>query len=162
MIMSKMDLQKYFLPGIVCIAGLLMIFWPAATIHWVCRITGILLVLSGINTLLEGRRLPGDRSASVALSVLEIIGGALLVFRSEQVVSILPTLLGIMLLVAGAVMLYGVLSTKADTLHILITALIPVIGVLLMINPFGAVKVCCVIAGIGLVYTGVTYILDNR
>jgi len=160
--------QNHVVTGLILIIfGIILLIWPGSTLDIVCKIVGVAVLIAGIVGVAEG--LAGKRKDPAAVrnfagNVAAVIVGILLIAFSGAIVSVLPFVLGILIVIYSAVEIFGAL--KADggiqTGRLIMAVIELIIGILIMANPFSTVTLLIRILGIGMIFGGVTQIMNKN
>lgn len=125
---------------------------------------GIVLIIAGgvsmISYLLRDARENYYRDDFV-FGLVGIVLGIIVLLKVEIIISIIPLLLGIMVVISGCAKLQDVIDMKrmnsGNWIVMLILALINLIlGLVLIFNPFKAATFLFRMIGIGLIFSGIT------
>lgn len=107
--------------GIAVVAGLIALFWPAATASVVLFLLGFWALLIGVVIAAIGLQLrrtaPRFWWAPLALGVLGIVLGLVMIFEPAEALLGLAVLLGILTLVSGGLLVAGGLRLRGVVLH---------------------------------------------
>lgn len=87
--------------------------------------------------------------------------GVIVLYKIELIISLVPVILGIMVLISGCAKLQDVIDIKrlnsGNWTVLLVIAVIDVVfGILLITNPFKAVSILFRLIGAGLIFSGIT------
>lgn len=129
-----------------CIAGLLLLLHPEVSAAMICRGIGILLLVCG------GFKICGYLSQDLyrlafqfdlACGILAVVLGLLMLFRSTSVLHFLNLVLGIVVLTDGLLKIQTALDARRFGLKrwwmiAMAAALASVMGILIIIDPFGS------------------------
>ena len=144
------------------IVGLILIIWPGSTLNFLCSLLGWCLIISGILEIILGWL--GEKAYwNIGGGAGSVIIGIIFLTCSEALVSILPFAVGLVTALGGLALILNMLIHK-DTGLIAILEIIGgfialVIGIVLMVHPYSAVKLLMVILGLFLIYLGVMKIV---
>jgi len=105
-IVRESKILAYTVGAMTLAAGLVLLFWPDRTLTVVARLVGILLVVVGVGDLLETIR--NHRGMSywgllLLRAVINLVFGLMLVFWPGITVGVLVWLVGLDLVIAGAI-----------------------------------------------------------
>ena len=166
---SKIDVVReskalaYSFGAITLVAGLVLLFWPDRTLTVVARLAGLLLVIVGIGDLLDAVR--NHRGMSywgllVLRAVINVGFGLALLFWPGVTVNVLVWLIGLDLVLAGALglLVRGQMAPEfksAITSRSVITILF---GIAIMVWPDATVAVVAFIVGGVLALTGLVFL----
>lgn len=136
--MDKLSKYLYLVPGAMCIiCGLVLLFNPGAMAAGICRIIGIVALISGIVGFINERGGAYRRSAS-ARTILCLVSGAVLLFMPGLVLRSISLAAGIIIAAYGLTQLLAALDAKklgrANWPLALITPVILLILGIIMIN----------------------------
>lgn len=152
---------------IVFLIGLILYLRPDATIKSISIIIGIFLILLGSGPIIELVRSEEKKlSFSIAPSIILFIIAFVLFFNAEILVSIIPILIGVSLVMSSAFKLQNIYNIKKisgvfNVWTLIITFTILVLGLLLIINPFGGAMAITQVIGIFLMVYSILDITDS-
>ena len=143
-------------------AGVYIIARPYASAVMFCRIIGVISLIYGISKMLGyfSRDLYNLAfQFDLALGLFTIIFGFILLLRSAKVVTFMPVIIGVFVLVDGVFKLQTAVDAKRFGLSswwlILLGSLMcAVLGLLLIVDPFGGSNVLMTFVGISLTIDG--------
>jgi uncharacterized membrane protein HdeD (DUF308 family) len=145
------------------VVGLLLIIWPDAARQIIIYAIGAAALLYGgyriVDFFVRKEHLNGSIQIGVALGIACLMLGLFLIFKANVVVTLLAAIIGVAIIMDSILRLQVALNLRHDGvknwLVLLVTALVTLaFGILLLFNPFTAVKVATVIAGVILVIDG--------
>lgn len=151
--------------ALMCIIlGIILVVWPGRTVRTVCMIIGFVLVVSGVNrlcTFIFGKDSSIYSRMNLITGVIVLLIGAWILFRPDQIIELIPVLVGIIVIIHGINDLQQTVTlcqNRYDKWWIaLILGIITVgFGVLLIFNPFAAVETLVMFIGVFLIYDGVS------
>ena len=165
---EKMKSHFTWLSIAYVVMGLILLFWPATSMLVICRAFGTVLMVYGVARLAmnvlarKGGMLP---YADVSSGVVSAVLGLLLLVRPQMFISVLPMLLGILIVVDGAMRLQSVLALRQAGygrwwIELIFAAVTLILGVLLVINPFDGMAVAVSIMGAFLLADGAANLFD--
>lgn len=146
------------------VLGIVTLIIPETMIKTLGYLIGILLILVGavsmICYLLRDNSLNYYRH-DFGYGLVGIAVGILFLYKVEWIISLVPVILGILVLASGCGKLQNVIDMKragyGNWAAMLILAVINVIfGVILIVNPFDTVILLFQLVGAGLIFSGVT------
>lgn len=162
--MQKSFQKTLLITSIVYIViGLLLIIWPDAARQIIIYAIGAAAVLYGgyriVDYFVRKEHLDGGIRIGVALGIACLLLGVFLLIKANAVVALLATIVGIAVTVDSVLRLQIALNFRHEGikgwLPLLITALVTLVfGVLLLFNPFTAIRVATIIGGISLLVDG--------
>lgn len=164
--MSSLKYGKWFYYALCILAiiiGLCMVVWPQFSARTICRLLGVIVATIGIFTLsMCLRRRAGDlfHYAGLVFGLLATLAGLGLLFRPDVLISLLPALVGIVILLDGLFRLQTALDLRRACLSgwvpvLILAAFSMLFGLLLIFNPFAATSVAMVFIGITLIISGI-------
>jgi len=142
--------------GVIAVVyGLLAIFVPAETLTMVIMYFGILILIIGIAMLIGVVNNFKKKTAygiDLLWSVITIIIGSLLIFRTTNVIFIFAVLIGCWAILMGIAQLYlmtKVHGSSSGKNALLINGLVSVVfGIIVLFNPFEAASFLLILSGI--------------
>ena len=143
--------------------GILLLVMPETSLLWICYAFGAVVLITGIVCLIQYARIRGSGFAAPFFLVAGVITAALGLFtlvRPEVVASFLPVVFGLFILVDGCSRIGTALDLarrRGDKwwLMLLFSLLSIALGVLLLVNPFGAAVSVVMLCGVLLIIEGV-------
>ena len=144
--------------------GVVLFLWPGLSVMIAIRVAGIgLLAVGCVETFLSYRHTGAELVpyASLAAGLSAVAAGILVLLKGKFLVSLFPTVVGIIILINGILNLTKALELKKYSFEAwkwpFIMALLTVIGgIVILVNPFTAVKILVRVMGGILVYDAVT------
>lgn len=151
---------------VAIILGLFLILMPRTSSLIVCYIIGFVVLINGIGRCI--RYMNDDYfhrfSFDLFLGVIFICLGLALIFVSDFFIMLFPTILGLFLLIDA--MMQGIQIFKLKSYMIdswkndmLFVGILAMLGIVLLLNPFGAAMVSVVFIGCTLVYEGIVQLI---
>lgn len=156
---------NYILSSLLEIAGGVVLFiWPDLSLQVVCRLVGAILIIMGLVHLVRfwgAKQGTLMRSLEMLLAIVFAAVGVLIFLNPEFVVSLVPLIMGVILVLHGLYDLRQVLQMGKAKYHYWWIALILAVltaagGVVLVWNPFGTVSLAIKVIGGLLVYDGIS------
>ena len=157
--------KNYFISAILTIAlGAVLVIWPDWSGRILCYLLGAALILMGGIQLIVCIRPDRNRIYSKISMLMNIILNLLWVWlciRPDTVLSLVPVIIGIVMLIHGCMDLQFTMDIKhagsGKWWIALIFALVTLtLGVFLVMHPFLAFEITMLIIGIGLLYDGIS------
>lgn len=152
--------------AVYILLGLVLIIWPQTTTKVVCFMLGTGLVLYGLTRVIAcivNKGVSGGMffRFEVILGLASLAAGIIFFLKPELLLSILPIVLGAVLLLDGIARIKHAFELKASGMdfwwHILLMGILGVgMGVLLLFNPFKVVMTTVRVLGAGLVINGLS------
>ena len=142
--------------------GLLLLIMPETSLLWLCYAFGAVVLITGIVCLVQYARLRGSGFAAPFFLVAGVITAALGLFTLAQpqvVASFLPVVFGLFILIDGC----SRIGTAVELAHrqadrwwlvLLFSVLSIALGILLLVNPFGAAVSVVMLCGVLLIIEG--------
>ncbi len=146
------------------ILGVVAVVIPETMVRTLGYLVGILFILAGaVSMICYLLRDPGQNyyRNDFGYGLVGIAVGVLFLYRVEWITSLIPVILGILVLASGCGKLQNVIDMmRADCgnrVAVLILALVNVIfGIVLIANPFDTVLLLFQLVGAGLIFSGIT------
>lgn len=153
---------------IYVVLGLVLLFWPAASMLVICRLFGTALMIFGVVKLVMHVISGGDEFiayADVSTGVIAAVLGLLLLVRPQMFISILPMLLGILIVVDSAMRVQSTWALRKVGygrwwIELIFAAVTLVLGILLVVNPFEGMSMAVSIMGAFLLLDGIANLFD--
>lgn len=147
---------------LLMVAGLVLLFWPAATTRVLASLVGFGAIAYGVSELARIYRGHGDHMEFSAgmIGLVSVFGGVIIVLTSFVNASATSTVIGMYWLVGGAVEVVGAfLRVAARWERLLVGSLSAAAGVLVLTLPPVSIVVLVWLAGGWLVAAGAAVIL---
>lgn len=147
------------------VLGFVLLIRPGMALVTIVHILAIVAAVMGVVSLVSYFR---DKysvgNGGVIKGIVYFVIAAFLYFGAGFIISIVPFILGILIVISGIVKLQEALDMmkyKADgSVAVLIIAILSLVfGILILINPFGTAELLFRIIGIALIYNGVSDLL---
>jgi uncharacterized membrane protein HdeD (DUF308 family) len=146
------------------VLGLLLVLWPDQARLAVCYLLGAAALLYGADRIVDyfvrrQKQTEGSVQFGVALGITLVVLGLFLLFKANAVVAVLAAIIGVAIIIDSIMRLQISLNLSRFSgggwLPLFITAILTLVfGIILLFNPFGAVKVATVVAGVCLIVDG--------
>lgn len=143
--------------------GVILIIYPTEVMTTACYIIAALLIIVGVISLIsylrnDIRRIVYRYDLVVGLST--IIGGALVIVKIDELVTLIPVVLGFLVTISGILKMQNsidMLRLGNGVWHVAFAlAIINIIfGIILLINPFAG-TILVTLMGVALIYSGIT------
>lgn len=158
---GKKNIPSLIIMGLL---GLFLIFWPNASMAIAGKLAGIALLLiaaAGIYSWLKDKSTkPSDLARLIGSGAAAIVGLWIL-FNTQSFEKLIPVVLGIAMIVFGATELYRAFRNGKNPVSMALAGIAIVLGLIIAFNPFATIKLTVICAGVALVYTAVTGILNE-
>ena len=148
---------------ITILVGLLLVFWPDLSVSLLCTVLGIASLASGAVYIAGwvSKRKMGQPAFFILPGVLLCALGLWLITRPESVVKLIQYIFGAILIFHGVVDVQGALSLMRQKwsrwwVDMLLAAATAVLGLIIIINPFGTFAALAMITGFALIFDGVS------
>ncbi len=162
----KEEIMKAVLWDIITIAiGVVLILFPGETMDISIKVIGVILLVAGVAGVILGIKGKGAYVVyTMSGAVVAIIGGVVCLLQPQIIKSILPLIMGIVILATGLFNIFNAFSAKragaSKWLISLFLALITVVcGVIILLNLNSAANLLVTIIGIIFVYNGVSMLI---
>ena len=148
---------------IYIVVGLVLIIWPDAARQIIIYAIGTAALLYGgfriVDFFVRKEHLTGTVQFGVALGIACVLLGLFLIFKVDMIVALLAAVIGVAVIVDSVLRLQIALNLRhigaRYWMILLVTALVTLgFGILLLFNPFTAVRVATIVAGILLLIDG--------
>lgn len=153
---------------IMLLAGLFFLIFPGNSLLLAVRILGIGLILAGVVGAADEITKKVDKSDIKLLCYLaEIVAGIVVLAAPAFVLKAFPFIAGLIILVLGIVDVVRAAQVLLETVDgwktsVALAILTVVVGIIIMINPFGSMKLLVRIIGVILIYHAVTGFLVSQ
>ena len=157
--------KNYFISAILTIAlGAVLVIWPDWSGRILCYLLGAALILMGgiqLIVCIRAERIGFYSKFSMLMNIILILLGVWVCIRHDKVLSLVPVIIGIVMLIHGCMDLQFTMDIKhagsGKWWIALIFALVTLtLGVFLVMHPFLAFEITMLIIGIGLLYDGIS------
>ena len=157
--------KNYFISAILTIAlGAVLVIWPDWSGRILCYLLGAALILMGgiqLIVCIRAERIGFYSKFSMLMNIILILLGVWVCIRPDTVLSLVPVIIGIVMLINGCMDLQFTMDIKhagsGKWWIALIFALVTLtLGVFLVMHPFLAFEITMLIIGIGLLYDGIS------
>lgn len=148
---------------ILCITGLIFMIFSETMVNLIGWILGSVLFIIGVVKLIGYIRTQLQISELI-ISIISIAAGVLLFLHPGWVMSLLSVIIGIYVLIEGALKIKISIDAKKQEAGswwvLLVVALVSIgIGILLVFNPFGISKAFMFVVGLALLLSGAQNII---
>lgn len=163
------QLDRLLVSVMYIVAGTVLLLFPETTTKTICYMIAIVVMAFGlikvITYLVKGLEQNMYKN-DLVIGFMCFIFGIILIFKSTIVISIIPILLGILVLISGFGKLQSSLDIKrmrnGNWMYFFVIALINVgLGLILIFNPFAVVKTMLRLVGICMLFSGITDIFGS-
>lgn len=149
-----------FAPAVgTLVLGFSAIAISGSVLKIICYLVAVMLIVFGIGNLISYLVRTAEENAvsnDFALGLIMVVIGALLVIKVDTVSTLVPTLLGILVLFNGVRMLQSVvdvykLSREKEWVFLALAAINMVFGIILILQPAFLADVLMTVLGVGLI-----------
>jgi|GEM_PF-5000822 len=158
----------YLAPVLTIVIGLILMINSVGTTVFICRAIGIVLIVSGV--IFTGSALLNINSVTHRYSaipgIIQLLIGIFIAACPEKLVGILTIIIGIIILVQSFSILDHAFETKFVGYRLwwitaVIALIMAVLGIVVIVNPFGAVSAALKFTGIVLIVQGISDIITR-
>ncbi len=155
--------HNYFINAVIMvILGIVLVIWPHILGVMLCYLLGGALIVMGIFQLisfLRGERLGFYNKFVMMMGIVLVLLGIWICAQPRIVLSIIPVVVGIIVLIHGLMDIQYTLDIKKAGsekwwIALIAAALTLIVGLLLVLNPFTAYEITMVLLGVAMLYDG--------
>ncbi len=155
--------QNYFVNAVIMVViGLVLVIWPHILGVMLCYLLGGALIVMGLIQLvgfLRGERIGFYNKFSMLMGIVLILLGIWICTQPHIVLSIIPVVVGIIVVLHGLMDIQYTLDIKKTGntkwwIALLFAILTLVVGLLLVFNPFTAYEISMILLGVAMLYDG--------
>ncbi len=155
--------HNYFVNAVIMVLlGLVLVIWPHILGVLLCYLLGGALIVMGVFQLisfLRGERLGFYNKFVMMMGIVLVLLGIWICTQPHIVLSIIPVVVGIIVLIHGLMDIQYTLDIKKAGstkwwIALIAAILTLVVGLLLVFNPFIAYEITMVLLGIAMLYDG--------
>ena len=155
--------QNYFVNAVIMIIlGLVLVIWPHILGVMLCYLLGGALIVMGAIQLigfLRGERLGFYNKFSMFMGIVLVLLGIWICTQPRIVLSIIPVVVGIIVLIHGLMDIQYTLDIKRTGstkwwIALIAAILTLIVGLLLVFNAFTAYEISMIMLGIAMLYDG--------
>lgn len=161
--LKNLSVSFVLLSVLYVLLGLVLLIWPATVMDVLCYLTGGILLLYGVISIVgfcrEEMRTAGS-FLTLLLGIVAAAVGAVLLFQPVLFQSILTVILGLYILIDGLLNLKRAMELRRMehmgwTLYLILSLITVVLGLLVVFRPMLAGTALVRLIGISLLYSGV-------
>ena len=145
--------------------GLVLIVWPASSVAAIVRLVGIALIVIGTVGLVQQIMAREDKKVSRVVRSLPnlafLAAGIWVLVNPVMFENLIHFVLGITILIFSLKDLILAVKAKKEKLWLILPVIGIVLGILILVNPFGSFRAFAVFAGIALLYTGAASLVNE-
>lgn len=150
------------------IVGIILILWPGTAVKAVCYVISAILIIYGAYRIIRYfRSNVAERynQFDLAIGIIAAVIGIFILIRPYLFASILPFVIGLCILVDSILKFQNALDLKKSGMNrwqlpMIISIITAVLGVILIINPFGATKTLVTCMGLFFIIDGIANIFS--
>lgn len=155
--------HNYFVNAVIMVLlGLVLVIWPHILGVMLCYLLGGALIVMGVFQLisfLRGERLGFYNKFVMMMGIVLVLLGIWICTQPHIVLSIIPVVVGIIVLIHGLMDIQYTLDIKKAGstkwwIALIAAILTLAVGLLLVFNPFTAYEITMVLLGIAMLYDG--------
>lgn len=162
--MSRLKNSRGVVSILMIIIGILLIIWPGHTLSLLSAIVGWGLVIGGVVGV--GFGLVSFNPFNLISGIIAIIVGAVFIRAPFISMSIIPVIIGILIILNGAHNLYNAwigrhamgYNPRRD---LILSIIMVILGILIVIFPFTTASAAVVVIGVILLYNGITNLITR-
>ena len=149
--------------AVICIAlGVVLLFWPDLSLRVLCMLLGAALLITGAGYIISYFARRGKLSAlqfEIILGVILAILGLWLLLNPATFISLLQFVFGAILVIHGIVDLQAAFHLQGAGYNrwwaaLILALLTAVLGVVIILNPFGSMAALTMLIGLSLIFDG--------
>lgn len=163
-VLKEMRKNTIISSAIYVIVGLILAIFPDSTARTIGYAFATVVLIAGLGFLY--RFVTKDIAYSfvgneLVIGIVLVIASIFVYMKVDSVVSVIPVLLGIVIVISGISKLQNAIGLhnlhyNGSTAVLAFGILNVVFGVVLILNPFSAVTTLIMLIGLGLVFSGIT------
>ena len=155
--------HNYFVNAVIMVLlGLVLVIWPHILGVLLCYLLGGALIVMGVFQLisfLRGERLGFYNKFVMMMGIVLVLLGIWICTQPHIVLSIIPVVVGIIVLIHGLMDIQYTLDIKRTGstkwwIALIAAILTLIVGLLLVFNPFTAYEISMIMLGIAMLYDG--------
>ena len=162
--MSQLKKSKLIAGIVSAVLGGVLLFWPGLTMSLICQFLGAALGVTGVLTAAVFFTQPKDspfRAASLIAGIPLALLGVFIFLRPAFLIEFIPVVVGAIVLFDGAMNLletFDLMKQKYDKwwISIIFAVLTILLGMLLIIRPFGVARFVMQAIGVIMLYNGIS------
>lgn len=159
--MKRMKVDVILSAALCTALGVVLLVWPAQTIDIFCKVLAVGLIILGVVDIVSYFMNRSIHPFAGVLGLMVLLVGAWVFFKPESIVSIIPIVIGVILLVHGIQDFKLAFETKENGYDkwwsmFIIAAISIILGAVCIVNAFGVVKLALQFIGVALIYDGIS------
>lgn len=149
------------------VLGLVLLIWPDISVRTFCYVFGVGMIIFGLAHLIiyfTKDRMQTIMQMDMVAGIVGLATGAYILIKMEYMLEIIPFALAIVALLGAVVKLqnaFDLRRLRAERWYVMLlfSAVLFVLGLLLIANPFDGIKVIVILIGVSLIMDGVGNLL---
>lgn len=162
--LKEMKWQSLLTAALYIIMGIILLVFPETTARTLCYVVGISGVVVGIFTVLAYLFRDVQKNYyrnDFVIGMVTVMLGAFILYKADLIIALIPFILGILVVFSGISKLQNCIDVRrmnygSGLVFFVLAVMNIVFGIVLIMNPFGAVKVLFLVIGAGLLFSGIT------
>lgn len=162
--MGQLKKSKMIAGIISALLGCVLMFWPGLSMGLICQFVGAALTITGVLTALVFFTQPKEnpfRTASLIAGILLAVLGIFIMLKPSFLVEFVPIFVGVIVLFDGMMNLietFDLMKQKYSRwwISLIFAVLTIILGVLLILRPFGIAKFIMQAIGVIMLYNGIS------
>lgn len=164
------EVKKSFcvLSAAYIVLGVVLLVWPDLSVTTFCRVFGVGMIIFGCAHLIlyfaKSNKMQSVMQGNMIAGVVGIATGVYILLKMESVLDIIPFALGVVALLGAVVKLQDALDlrrlgSERWQIMLVFTAVLFVLGWVLIVDPFENMKLIVTLVGVSLLIDGVGNLL---
>ena len=162
--MGQLKKSKLIAGIISALLGAVLLFWPGLTMGLICQFVGVALAITGVLTAAVFFTQPKDspfRAASLIAGIPLAVLGVFIFLQPSFLAEFIPIVVGVIVLFDGVMNLietFDQMRQKYDKwwISLIFAVLTLLLGMLLILRPFGVAKFVMQAIGVIMLYNGIS------
>ena len=162
--MGQLKKSKMIAGIISALLGCVLMFWPGLSMGLICQFVGAALTITGVLTALVFFTQPKEnpfRAASLIAGIPLAVLGVFIMLKPSFLVEFVPIFVGVIVLFDGMMNLietFDLMKQKYSRwwISLIFAVLTIILGVLLILRPFGIAKFIMQAIGVIMLYNGIS------
>ena len=162
--MGQLKKSKMIAGIISALLGCVLMFWPGLSMGLICQFVGAALTITGVLTALVFFTQPKEnpfRTASLIAGIPLAVLGVFIMLKPSFLVEFVPIFVGVIVLFDGMMNLietFDLMKQKYSRwwISLIFAVLTIILGVLLILRPFGIAKFIMQAIGVIMLYNGIS------
>lgn len=154
---------------LILIAGVILIIWPEKSLNFIAEAISVLCICVGVLILLSyliNRETRGISQWKLVVGILFVLVGMFVLPKLGIVLAVIPVILGLWIVCSGVTkLIHGFNYRKTGYplwwLPVAISVVGIILGGIIVINPFGTIKLAIRVVGVVLVFDNIGNVFDS-